>query len=118
MRIIEMFSIEEANTCPPKRIASTRNSCALLPAKRTYSRREALVRSGLTNAAKAVAADPGLTDPDRKNDLLRASGFDGEAMPGPDLKGMPQQFLVHGDEDEWDNLELALRARIRESRGS
>jgi hypothetical protein len=67
-------------------------------------------------AAAAIAKDATLLDPARKDDLLRASGCDLEGAPGPDMRGVPQKFIFIGDNDDSNDLELAIRARIREAR--
>jgi hypothetical protein len=67
-------------------------------------------------AMEALKKDPSLIAPDRKDDLLRASGCDLEGAPGPDMRGVPRQFIFIGDDDDSNDLELALRARIREAK--
>jgi hypothetical protein len=68
-------------------------------------------------AMEAIKKDPTLLEPARKDDLLRASGCNLPGAPGPDMTGVPQRFLVVGNDADWDDLELEIRSRIRETQG-
>jgi hypothetical protein len=79
--------------------------------------RHSLGERWMKAAMEAIKKDPTLLEPARKDDLLRATGCDLEGAPGPDMRGVPQQFIFIGDDDDSNDLELAIRARIREAKG-